>query len=169
RGACGYRQRVSPERISSGNRPGGGGDRSLRVVGSAGSRERRGVPIRKIPRHDGDHGSLHQGGTRYSDRQAVKGEGKLRVLIAPDSFKGSMSSLEAGDRMAAGLRASFSSMEVEQALLADGGEGTVDALIRACGGEKVFRRGAGPLGGPVGAGYGLRPEARAVAAVAASW
>jgi glycerate kinase len=92
----------------------------------------------------------------------------LRVLIAPDSFKGSMSSLEAGDRMAAGLRASFSSVEVEQALLADGGEGTVDALIRACGGEKVFRRVTGPLGEPVEAAYGLLPDGRVVLEVAAA-
>ena len=47
----------------------------------------------------------------------------MRVLIAPDSFKGSMSSREAGERMAAGLRAALSSAEVEQVLLADGGEG----------------------------------------------
>lgn len=92
----------------------------------------------------------------------------MRVLIAPDSFKGSISSLEAGNRMAAGLRASFSSVDVEQVLLADGGEGTVDALIRACGGKKVFRRVTGPLGEPVEASYGLLPDGRVVLEVAAA-
>lgn len=92
----------------------------------------------------------------------------MRVLIAPDSFKGSMSSLEAGDRMAAGLRAALSSVAVEQVLLADGGEGTVDALIRACGGKKVFRRVTGPLGEPVEAAYGLLADGRVVLEVAAA-
>lgn len=98
----------------------------------------------------------------------MKGEGKLRVLIAPDSFKGSMSSLEAGDRMAAGLRAALSSVEVEQVLLADGGEGTVDALIRACGGKKVFLRVTGPMGNPVEAAYGLLADGRVVLEMAAA-
>ena len=98
----------------------------------------------------------------------MKGEGKLRVLIAPDSFKGSMSSREAGERMAAGLRAALSSAEVEQVLLADGGEGTVDALVRACGGKKVFLRVTGPLGDPVEAAYGLLADGRVVLEVAAA-
>src|SRR5690606_33492966 len=98
----------------------------------------------------------------------MKGEGKLRVLIAPDSFKGSMSSQEAGERMAAGLRAALSSAEVEQVLLADGGEGTVDALVRACGGKKVFLRVTGPLGDPVEAAYGLLADGRVVLEVAAA-
>src|SRR5690606_3689279 len=98
----------------------------------------------------------------------MKGEGKLRVLIAPDSFKGSMSSREAGERMAAGLRAALSSAEVEQVLLADGGEGTVDALIRACGGKKVFLRVTGPMGNPVEAAYGLLADGRVVLEMAAA-
>lgn len=92
----------------------------------------------------------------------------MRVLIAPDSFKGSMSSAEAGARMASGLRAALSSVEIERVLLADGGEGTVDALIEACGGKKVTRRVTGPLGEPVEAAYGLLADGRVVLEVAAA-
>ena len=70
--------------------------------------------------------------------------------------------------MAAGLRAALSSVEVEQVLLADGGEGTVDALIRACGGKKVFLRVTGPMGDPVEAAYGLLGDGRVVIEVAAA-
>lgn len=92
----------------------------------------------------------------------------MRVLVASDSFKGSMSSLEAGERMAAGLRAALPSAAVERVFLADGGEGTVDALVRACGGKKLFRRVTGPLGEPVEAAYGLLADGRIVLEVAAA-
>ena len=53
------------------------------------------------------------------------------VLVAPDSFKGSLSALEAADAMARGIHAVFPGAEVITVPIADGGEGTVEALVAA--------------------------------------
>lgn len=79
----------------------------------------------------------------------------MKVVIAIDSFKGSISSIEAGTAAAAGVKDIFEDAEVIAIPLADGGEGTVDALIQAAGGERIARTVTGPLGEPVQAGYGL--------------
>ncbi|GGE15727.1 glycerate kinase [Marinithermofilum abyssi] len=91
----------------------------------------------------------------------------MRILIAPDSFKGSMTSLSAGKSMAAGIRSVIPNAWIEQVSLADGGEGTVDALLAACGGEKVFHQVTGPMGDPVDGYYGVLPDGRIVMEVAA--
>ncbi|PWW05268.1 glycerate kinase [Paenibacillus cellulosilyticus] len=79
----------------------------------------------------------------------------MKVVIAIDSFKGSISSIEAGTAAAAGVRDVFEEAEIITVPLADGGEGTVDALIRAASGQRVDLMVTGPLGEPVQAGYGL--------------
>ncbi|MBD3921826.1 glycerate kinase [Paenibacillus sp. PR3] len=79
----------------------------------------------------------------------------MKVVIAIDSFKGSISSIEAATAAAAGVKDIFEDAEVITIPLADGGEGTVDALIQAAGGERIVRAVTGPLGEPVQAGYGL--------------
>lgn len=59
----------------------------------------------------------------------------MRILIAPDSFKGSLTSVEAAAAMAAGIRSAIPEAEIITMPLADGGEGTVDVLLSLLGGE----------------------------------
>ena len=73
-----------------------------------------------------------------------------RVLLAIDSFKGSVSSSQAESAVAEGVRRVWPDAEVGALPLADGGEGTLDA-VAACGGEIVIREVAGPLGDRVSA------------------
>ena len=79
----------------------------------------------------------------------------MKVLIAIDSMKGSLGSIEGGEAVAEGVLRVFPDAECEVRPLADGGEGTVDALVSGLGGE--FREVAvtGPLSRPVEARYGL--------------
>jgi glycerate kinase len=69
----------------------------------------------------------------------------MRILIAPDKFKGSISATAAAEAMAAGVRAGLPEAELDLCPLADGGEGTVSAMLKACGGRLVTRRVTGPL------------------------
>lgn len=73
-----------------------------------------------------------------------------RVLLAIDSFKGSVSSAQAESAVVEGVRRVWSDAEVSTLLLADGGEGTLDA-VAACGGEIGACEVAGPLGDRVSA------------------
>ena len=73
-----------------------------------------------------------------------------RVLLAIDSFKGSVSSAQAEEAVAEGMRRVWPDAEVRALPLADGGEGTLDA-VAACGGELVTCEVAGPLGERVSA------------------
>ena len=73
-----------------------------------------------------------------------------RVLLAIDSFKGSVSSAQAESAVAEGVRRVWPDAEVSALPLADGGEGTLDA-VAACGGEIVTCEVAGPLGNRVSA------------------
>lgn len=79
----------------------------------------------------------------------------MKVVIAVDSFKGSMTSLEAGNAAAEGVRRAFPQAEVCVRPLADGGEGTVEALTRGMGGALRTVRVEGPLGAPVDCAYGI--------------
>lgn len=58
----------------------------------------------------------------------------MNVVIAIDSFKGSMTSLEAGESASTGIRRIYPDADITIRPLADGGEGTVDALTLGCGG-----------------------------------
>ena len=77
----------------------------------------------------------------------------MKVLIAIDSFKGSLTSLEAGEAIRAGVLKADGSAEVVIRPLADGGEGTVEALAVGMGGEMIEREVTGPLGERVCAKY----------------
>ncbi len=77
----------------------------------------------------------------------------MRIVIAPDKFKGSLSAAEAAEAMERGVRAVWPEAEVVRCPVADGGEGTARALCDALGGEWVVREVEGPLGEPVSAGY----------------
>lgn len=79
----------------------------------------------------------------------------MRILVAPDSFKGSVSAPEAAEAIARGIRAVFPAAEVVKLPIADGGEGTVDALVTATGGRTEARTVSGPLGEPVRARWGV--------------
>ena len=80
----------------------------------------------------------------------------MKVVIAIDSFKGSISSLEAANAVGEGIRRAHPDAEIKVLPLADGGEGTVDALIAGLGAERVRAEVSGPLGEPVTAEYGLK-------------
>ena len=79
----------------------------------------------------------------------------MRCVIALDSFKGSLSSIEAGESVAEGVQRAIPGVETEVRPLADGGEGTVDALVRGMGGEFVHVDVTGPMGGAVSCTYGI--------------
>ena len=86
----------------------------------------------------------------------------MKVTIAIDSFKGSLSSIAAGNAAAEGVRRVFPDAECRVRPLADGGEGTVDALVTGLGGELKRVTVTGPSGKPVTAKYGLLPDGVAV-------
>lgn len=79
----------------------------------------------------------------------------MKVTIAMDSFKGSLSSMEAGEAVKAGLLRAFPDGEAEICPLADGGEGTAEAITRGLRGELVRLTVTGPLGTPVECTYGV--------------
>jgi len=79
----------------------------------------------------------------------------MRIVIAPNAFKGSLSALEAADAIAEGVRAAAPDADLVLVPIADGGDGTVDALVVATEGERRSLRVRGPLGDPIDAGYGV--------------
>lgn len=79
----------------------------------------------------------------------------MKITVAIDSFKGSLPSLESGAAVKLAAERVFDSVSVDVCLLADGGEGTVDAIISSVGGELVKAYVTGPLGEKVEASYGL--------------
>lgn len=76
-------------------------------------------------------------------------------LLAPDSFKESMTAKEVCVAMEAGLRKAFPEANYVHVPMADGGEGTVQSLVDATGGRMVEKKVAGPLGETVTAKYGI--------------
>jgi len=86
----------------------------------------------------------------------------LRILIASDSFKGSMTSQEVGAAITTGILRACPEAEITVIPMADGGEGTVQALIAATGGELLIAEVNGPLGTPVKARFGLLADRTAV-------
>ena len=92
----------------------------------------------------------------------------MKILIAPDSFKGSNSSLKVAEAIEAGIYRVFPEAEIEKVPIADGGEGTVEALVQANEGEMVHLTVQGPLGTPVEGFYGIVDEATAVIEMAAA-
>jgi glycerate 2-kinase len=90
----------------------------------------------------------------------------MRVLVAPDKFRGTLSAGAAADAIALGWRDTRPDDEVIQLPLADGGEGTLDVLAGALRAERRKERVTGPLGELIDASYGLvRRTAGALAIV----
>src|SRR5438270_145080 len=79
----------------------------------------------------------------------------MRIVIAPQSLKGSLTAYEAGQAIANGVRAVLPAASIDIVPIADGGEGTVQALVDATGGTLLPRTVTGPLDEPVTALFGL--------------
>lgn len=79
----------------------------------------------------------------------------MKIVIAPDSYKESLSALQVASEIENGFRAIFPDAEYVKLPVADGGEGTVEAMVAATQGKIVRLRVTGPLGEPVEAFYGL--------------
>lgn len=79
----------------------------------------------------------------------------MKIIIAPDSFKGSLTAREAAEALAVGVRRIRPDTNIVLLPLADGGEGTLEAFLTATGGQRVSRDVRGPLGVPIRAAFGL--------------
>jgi glycerate 2-kinase len=77
----------------------------------------------------------------------------MRVLVAPDKFKGSLSARQVAENIAVGIRDAIPDAQIEIAPVADGGEGTAEVICNARSGEWVTCRAHGPLGNPIEARY----------------
>lgn len=78
-----------------------------------------------------------------------------QYVVAPDSFKESMTAKEVCDAMEKGIKEADSAAEVIKVPMADGGEGTVDSLVDATHGQRVIVEVTGPLGNKISAYYGI--------------
>ncbi|WP_428910062.1 glycerate kinase [Niallia sp. Krafla_26] len=79
----------------------------------------------------------------------------MKIIIAPDSFKGSLTSLEVSLAIEKGIKKAFPQAETILVPVADGGEGTMDSLVAATNGHNVEVTVRGPLLNPVQASYGV--------------
>ncbi|MVT03897.1 glycerate kinase [Enterobacter sp. 10-1] len=93
----------------------------------------------------------------------------MKIIIAPDSFKESLSASAVADAIERGLRRALPGVECVKLPIADGGEGTVDALINATSGQRISVAVTGPMGTPVQGFFGLLGDGKtAVIEVAAA-
>ncbi|MCK4271984.1 glycerate kinase [bacterium] len=79
----------------------------------------------------------------------------MKIVAAPNAFKESLSAIEAARSIARGVHRVLPEAKVVQVPMADGGDGTVKALVAATGGHMISRQATGPLGEPVEAYFGL--------------
>ena len=84
----------------------------------------------------------------------------MKFVFAPDSFKGSLSAPACCDLLEQAAEKVFPGVETASVPVADGGEGTVDALLRAMGGQRMRASVTGPLFQPVTAEWGLLPDGK---------
>ena len=84
----------------------------------------------------------------------------MKVVVAPNSFKGTLTATQAAHAIARGVREVFPDAEIVEVPVADGGEGTAEALVSANGGTYHWANVEGPLGDPVHASYGLLDRER---------
>ncbi|VVP83578.1 Glycerate 2-kinase [Pseudomonas fluorescens] len=82
----------------------------------------------------------------------------MKIVIAPDSFKDSLSAQGVADAIALGLREVWPDAQLIKFPMADGGEGTVDSILAACGGERQRLEVRGPLGEQANATWGWLPD-----------
>lgn len=91
-----------------------------------------------------------------------------KIIIIPDSFKGTLSSVEVCNIMADSVKKCLSEAVVCLVPVADGGEGTVEAFLRATGGKRIETRVQGPKGEEIASFYGMLPDGTAVIEMAAA-
>ncbi|WP_085717583.1 glycerate kinase [Pseudomonas sp. B28(2017)] len=84
----------------------------------------------------------------------------MKIVIAPDSFKDSLSAQGVADAIALGLAEVWPDAQLIKCPMADGGEGTVEAVLAACGGEQHRAEVRGPLGDTAHAKMGWLPDSR---------
>ena len=84
----------------------------------------------------------------------------MKVVVAIDSLKGSLSSLEAGNAIKQGIKRVYQDAKIIVKPLADGGEGTVEALVSGMNGKIETVVATGPLGDKIESSYGIIPEKR---------
>lgn len=82
----------------------------------------------------------------------------MKVVIAIDSFKGSLTTFQGADAISEGIKKVYPDANIYKSPLADGGEGTVDAIVAAAGGEMAEITVNNPIGQPVNAKYGIIAE-----------
>ncbi len=92
----------------------------------------------------------------------------MKIVIASDSFKGSMSSLDVATAASAGVIEVYPDSEIVPVNVADGGEGTVEAIVDALGGEIVKVQVSDPLGRKIETSYGIAGETAILEMAAAS-
>lgn len=92
----------------------------------------------------------------------------MNIIVAPDSFKGNMRSQAVCQIIQTALLKENPAFDVQTYPMADGGEGTVDAVIAATGGKIKYLTVTGPLGTPVNAPYGMLPDGTAIIEMAAA-
>lgn len=79
----------------------------------------------------------------------------MKIVVAPDSFKGSLTAIEVSDAIEQGIREIFPEAEIVKIPMADGGDGTVQCLVNATGGEILREKVTDPLGDEILASYGI--------------
>lgn len=92
----------------------------------------------------------------------------MKIVIASDSFKGSLSSTQVATAAERGIKAVCPACEVIRVNVADGGEGTVEAVVEALGGESITTTVSDPLGRPIQAHYGIAGDKAIIEMAAAS-
>lgn len=92
----------------------------------------------------------------------------MKIVIASDSFKGSLTSTEVAIAASRGIKAVYPDCEVVAVNVADGGEGTVEAVVEALGGEIVTATVSDPLSRPIQARYGIAQQTAIIEMAAAS-
>lgn len=90
----------------------------------------------------------------------------MKITVAPDSFKGSLSATHAAKIIKKAIKNSLSSAQVTLKPMADGGEGTLDTLIDVLGGKKINIVCKGPLGNNINIYYGIINEETAIIEIA---
>lgn len=89
----------------------------------------------------------------------------MKIVLAPDSFKGSLTSPQAASAMERGIKKVVKDAKIEKVCIADGGEGTVEAIVSMTGGQYVHTKVEGPLGEKVDAVWGLCTTSKGKTAV----
>lgn len=92
----------------------------------------------------------------------------VRVVIAPDSFKGTLTAEQAAQAIARGLAHVLPSVEIDLCPMADGGEGTLDVVLAAKAGRQIQVSTVHPLGRPIDAAYALLDDGEAWVELAAA-